>query len=71
MHIEEFMFRAQLSQNAMALLLGISPSILSRTLTGKQKFDKELALQVEQLTKGKVTRDECLFPEKYPDWRLK
>ena len=70
MHIKEFMFRSQITQNKFAKILGITGSTFSKILNKQQKMTADLALAIEEYSKGIVSRDECLFPEKYPDWKL-
>ncbi len=70
MHLREYMFRKDISHSAFAKLIGISNSHFSLILNGKQRMHPNTALKIEQLTNGLVTRDEVLFPEKHPDWRL-
>lgn len=59
-----------MSHCEFAKLIGVSNTYLSQVINGKKRMHPNRALEIEKLTEGKVTRDEVLFPEKHPDWRI-
>lgn len=70
MQLREYIFRKNQKFGDFADLLEISRTYFSLIVNGKRRMHPELALRIEDLTHGLVTRDEALFPEKYPDWRI-
>lgn len=51
----------------IAKLIDVDKSLLSHLKAGRRRPSPSLALRIEQVTKGAVTRDEMLYPELYQD----
>jgi len=67
MKLDEYLFRKKISKKDFADQLGISRGHLQHILSGSKNPSIKLARQIEEITKGKVTKEEILFPEEYPE----
>ena len=70
MQLKEYLVRKGLTQGEFAKMICVSDTYLSQVLNKRKRMHPNRALDIERLTQGIVTRDEALFPEKYPDWRI-
>ena len=70
MHLREYIFRADMTHGQFAKLIGVSNTYLSLVMNAKKRMHPNKALKIEEVTKGMVTRDEALYPEKHKDWRI-
>ncbi len=71
MLLEEYLARKGITQKDFAKKLNIGRPMLNHIVHGKRRMGTETAILVHKVTKGQVTRDEALFPEFYPAWKLK
>lgn len=67
MTLREYLFKKRLTQEQFAESVGLTRSHLSRIVSGALIPSRKTALKIEEVTKGKVTANELLFPEKYPE----
>ena len=70
MILKEYLARKSLSQKEFAEMIDVSRPYLTLIIQGKRRCSPELALKIEELTQQKVSRDEVMFPEFYPGWKL-
>ena len=63
MSLKQWQKKQNLSNAKLASLLTIDPSYLSHIYAGRRNVSPKLALKIEQLTKGEVTRLELLYGE--------
>jgi len=63
MLLKDFLEENGIRHNWFAKKLGISPSYLSEIVNLKKVPNPKLAKKIEELTKGKVSRLEVLYPE--------
>ncbi len=63
MDLDEYLFRKKISQTDFANELGISRNHLGEILRGRRSPSVKLAKKIEELTKGKVTKEEAMFPK--------
>lgn len=54
-----------LSQGDLARQLGRNRATISRIESGECQPTRELAIQITEIFKGAITRDEVMFPELY------
>ena len=66
MNLREYMFRKRISHTSMAAQLGLSRPYFSLLVARKKIPSPGVAIKIEKATGGLVTRDEVLFPDKYP-----
>lgn len=57
--LAEFLYDERLSQAAFAKLIGVSPSLVSQWLLMTTLIAAERAVEIERVTKGKLTRYDC------------
>lgn len=67
MKLPEYLFRMKTTKKDFAEKLGISRGHLQHILSGTKNPSVKLAKQIEEATEGKVTKEELLFPEEYPE----
>ncbi len=67
MILEDWIKKEGLKKTLVAKRLGMWPSNLYNVLSGKQRMPVKHAKNIEDMTKGEVSRDEALFPELYVD----
>jgi len=63
MKINEYCKEKGLTQKTLAKELKITPAFLSQLINGHRNPSPAMALQIEQITKGAITRMELLYPE--------
>ena len=63
MSLKQWQKKQNLSNVKLASLLTIHPSYLTHVYAGRRTVSPKLALKIEQLTKGEVTRLELLYGE--------
>ena len=61
MWIDEWLFKEGKSVKEVAKKLDITPQHLSQVVCGTRKASSRLALEIEKITKGKVTIREILY----------
>lgn len=67
MKLNEYLFRTKTTKKDFAEKVGISRGYLQHLLSGIKSPSVKLAKQIEEATGGKVTKEELLFPEDYPE----
>lgn len=67
MKLDEYLFRTKTTKKDFAEKIGISRGYLQHLLSGIKGPSIKLAKQIEEATGGKVTKEELLFPEEYPE----
>ena len=67
MKLRDYLHKKRISQIDFAKIIGISETQLSRWLGGSRIPSRKNALKIEEVTEGKVSANELLFPEKYPE----
>lgn len=71
MKLDEYLFRNKLSRTDFAEQLGISRGHLQHILNGSRRPSVPLAKKIQEITEGKVTKEEALFPEDFETEDLK
>ncbi len=69
MDLDEYLWRSKTSRVDFAKLLGISRSHLQQIISGKRNASIKLAKKFEEITKGKVSKEEMVFPEDFKKGR--
>ena len=67
MKLDEYLFRVKMTKKEFAEKVGISRGYLQHLLSGIKNPSVKLAKKIEEATRGKVTKEELLFPEEYPE----
>lgn len=67
MNLREWLFRNKTSVTDFAKKVEVSRTHLNLISCGVRKPSPELAKRIEKATKGKVTKEEVLFPEDFPE----
>ena len=67
MKLDEYLFRTKTTKKDFAEELGISRGYLQHILSGIKNPSIKLAKKIAEATGGKVSKEELLFPEEYPD----
>lgn len=65
MLLKDFLDKEQIMYQDFAKDLGVSRVYFYHLLSGHRKVSKKMAVKIELLTKGKVTRMEALYPEDF------
>jgi transcriptional regulator with XRE-family HTH domain len=65
MNLDEYLFRTKQSKTSFAQKLGISRGHLQHILNGSRRPSVSLAKKIEEITEGKVSKAEVLFPEDF------
>jgi transcriptional regulator with XRE-family HTH domain len=63
--LDEYLFKTKTTKTAFAERLGISRGYLQHILSGIKNPSVKLAKKIEEITGGKVSKEEILFPEDY------
>jgi len=61
MNLNEYVKSKNLTQRLMAEKLGITITHLRMLMIGKSSPSKKLAILIESVTEGKVTKEEAIF----------
>lgn len=67
MDLDEYLWRNKISRTDFAAKVEISRSHLQQILSRKRNPSINLAKKIEEITKGKVTKEESLFPEDFQE----
>lgn len=67
MKLDEYLFRTKTTKTDFAQQLGISRGHLQNILSGTKNPSVKLAKKIEELTVGKVSKEEVLFPDEYEE----
>ena len=62
MELREYLFKHRKTQTEMAKQLGVSTNHLSQIVRNERRPSIELAIKIEKLTEGEVTKEELIFP---------
>ena len=62
MKLEQWQKEKNLTDAELAELLSVDRSYIFRLKNGERRASPDLALLIEQITKGKVSRTEVLYP---------
>jgi len=65
MLLRDFLDKEQIMYQDFAKDLGVSRVYFYHLLSGHRKVSKKMAVKIELLTKGRVTRMEALYPEDF------
>lgn len=65
MDLDEYLWRNKISRTDFAVQIKISRSHLQQILSRKRNPSVKLAKKIEEITDGKVTKEEVLFPEDF------
>ncbi len=65
--LDEYLFKTKTTKTAFAQQLGISRGYLQHILSGIKTPSVKLAKKIEEMTEGKVSKEEVLFPEEYQE----
>lgn len=65
MNLDEYLFRHKISKTEFAKLIGVSRTYIHDIIARRRTPRPPLAKKIEEATRGKVTRNELLFPEDY------
>jgi transcriptional regulator with XRE-family HTH domain len=65
--LDEYLFKTKTTKKDFAEKVGISRGYLQHILSGLKNPSVKLAKQIEEVTGGKVSKEELLFPEEYPE----
>lgn len=64
MILKEWLLRTGMSQRELSRKLGINHNHLCQVINGKKRGSSKLAFAIKEITKGSVTVEDFLFPEK-------
>lgn len=64
MKLSEWQRDNEISDIALGIKLGIHPSHISHIKAGRKRPSPQLALKIEEITKGNVTIMELLYPQR-------
>ena len=67
MKLRDYLYKKRIRQIDFAKEVGISQTQLNKWINGSRIPSRKNAMKIEELTEGKVTAHEMLFPEKYPE----
>lgn len=67
MKLRDYLHKKRIRQIDFAKEVGIGQTQLSKWINGARVPSRKNALKIEELTNGKVSADEMLFPQKYPE----
>ena len=67
MKLDEYLFKTKTSKKDFAEKVGISRGYLQHILSGLKNPSVKLARKIEEMTGGKVSKEEVLFPEDFPE----
>ena len=67
MKLDEYLFKSKTTKKDFAEKLGISRGHLQHILSRIKNPSVKLAKKIEEVMGGKVTKEELLFPEEYPE----
>jgi DNA-binding transcriptional regulator YdaS (Cro superfamily) len=65
MNLRDYLTKNKISMSKFAKDLDVSVSTISLLINGKRRPSAELALAIDKITNGKVSRDEVMYPELY------
>ncbi len=65
MRLDLWLFLNKTTKKDFAKEIGISRGHLQEIVSGKRRPSIKLAKKIEELTEGKVTKEEMLFPEDF------
>lgn len=65
MNLREYLFKKRITQVEFSKRLEVSRGHLNQILLGPKHPSRKLAKKIEELTEGKVSAIELLFPENY------
>jgi transcriptional regulator with XRE-family HTH domain len=65
--LDEYLFKTKTSKKDFAEKVGISRGYLQHILSGLKNPSVKLARKIEEMTGGKVSKEEVLFPEDFPE----
>ena len=65
MDLEEYLFRHRIKKSHFAIGLGIAPGHFYAILAKRRRPSVNLAIKIEEMTDGKVSKEEVLFPEDF------
>ena len=65
MLLREFLDKEQIMYQDFAKDLGVSRVYFYHLLSGHRKVSKKMAVKIEDLTRGRVSRMEALYPEDF------
>lgn len=64
MILKEWLIRKGMTQRKLASKLGVSSNFLCMIINGKTRMSAAVALKIHEITKGQVSLEEAMFPEK-------
>lgn len=67
MRLDEYLFKTKTTKTAFAEKIGISRGYLQHILSGIKNPSVKLAKKIENITGGKVSKEEVLFPEEHQE----
>lgn len=65
MKLDLWLFMNKITKKDFAARLQVSRGHLQEIVSGKRKPSVKLAKKIEELTEGKVSKEEVLFPEEF------
>jgi len=65
MLLKDYLKRYKIKTREFAKLLNMTPNYASQLINGHRKITRKNAKLIEEVTDGKVSRLECLYPEEY------
>jgi len=65
MKLDLWLFLNKITKKDFAIQLGVSRGHLQEIVSAKRTPSIKLAKKIEEITQGKVTKEELLFPEDY------
>lgn len=65
MDLDEYLWGSKTPRTDFARLIGVSRSHLQQILSKKRNASIKLAKKIVEITEGKVTKEEMLFPEEF------
>lgn len=67
MLLKEWLKKKNINVPLFAKKMGINPSGIYKYMLGAKRISPELAVRIEEFTKGEVSRVEALWPEMYDE----
>jgi DNA-binding transcriptional regulator YdaS (Cro superfamily) len=65
MILKEYLFRVGITQIVFAKKVGVCSQSISDYVTGRRRPHPNVALKISEATKGSVSIEEALFPERH------
>ena len=65
MILKDWLKRESLPPYQFARMAGLAPATIYKSIAGTQRLSARLAVQIEEMTDGQVSRTEAVWPEDF------